>query len=124
MHALKKLISTTVAVAALLVSGLAAATPAKPDVAADQITDAALVKKLPGFRNREALVNGVHLHYVIGGEGAPIVLLPGWPQTWWSWHKVMPQLAKHHTVIAVDIRRTSPVMAIPNGAWPRTYTNC
>ncbi len=68
------------------------------------ISDAALVKSLPGFRNGTAEVNGVRLHYVVGGTGDPLVLLPGWPETWWSFHKIMPALAEHHTVIAVDLR--------------------
>ncbi|WP_205927590.1 alpha/beta fold hydrolase [Rhizobium sp. P40RR-XXII] len=49
-------------------------------------------------------MNGITLHYVIGGQGSPVVLLPGWPETWWSWHKIMPGLAKSHTVISLDIR--------------------
>lgn len=99
MQKLKKLLGVI-----LLWSGMAAAAPLRPEVPAEQLTDAALVRKLPGFRNREAFVNGVRLHYVTGGEGPPVVLLPGWPQTWWAWHKVMPELARRHTVIAVDIR--------------------
>jgi pimeloyl-ACP methyl ester carboxylesterase len=35
------------------------------------------------------LVNGVQIHYVIGGHGDPVVLLHGWPETWYEWHKVM-----------------------------------
>lgn len=68
------------------------------------VSDAALVKSLPGFRNGYAEVNGVRLHYVVGGKGEPLVLLPGWPETWWTFHKIMPTLAEHHTVIAVDLR--------------------
>lgn len=68
------------------------------------ISDAALVKSLPGFKNGFTEVNGVRLHYVAGGKGEPLVLLPGWPETWWSFHKIMPELAKHYTVIAVDLR--------------------
>ncbi|GAB7542958.1 alpha/beta fold hydrolase [Cupriavidus sp. 8B] len=68
------------------------------------VSDAALVKSLAGFRNRYAEVNGVRLHYVVGGKGEPLVLLPGWPETWWTFHKVMPTLAEHYTVIAVDLR--------------------
>ena len=49
-------------------------------------------------------VNGTELHYVEGGEGEPLILLPGWPQTWWSYHKVMPALATKFKVIAIDIR--------------------
>jgi pimeloyl-ACP methyl ester carboxylesterase len=68
------------------------------------VSDAALVKSLPGFRNGYAEVNGVRLHYVVGGTGEPLVLLPGWPETWWTFHKIMPALAGQHTVIAVDLR--------------------
>lgn len=67
-------------------------------------SDAVLVKSLPGFENGYADVNGTRLHYVVGGEGAPLVLLPGWPQTWWQFHKIMPTLAKSYRVIAVDLR--------------------
>ncbi|EMD23143.1 alpha/beta fold hydrolase [Amycolatopsis azurea] len=68
-------------------------------------SDAALARSLPGkFESAHADVNGVRLHYVAGGSGSPVVLLPGWPQTWWSFHKVMPALAAKHRVIAVDLR--------------------
>ncbi|MBB6107772.1 Pimeloyl-ACP methyl ester carboxylesterase [Mucilaginibacter lappiensis] len=69
-----------------------------------ELSDAALIKSLPGFKNAYAEVNGVKLHYVIGGQGEPLVLLPGWPQTWWSFHQIMPQLAAKYKVIVVDIR--------------------
>ncbi|WP_224362156.1 alpha/beta fold hydrolase [Hyalangium versicolor] len=68
------------------------------------VSDAALVRTLPGFANGEATVNGVRLHYVAGGQGSPVVLLPGWPETWWAFHKIMPALAKEHRVISVDLR--------------------
>lgn len=66
--------------------------------------DAALVQRLPGFRSDIAEVNGTRIHYVIGGSGPALVLLPGWPQTWWTYHKIMPALARHYTVVAVDLR--------------------
>ena len=56
------------------------------------------------FTHRTASVNGIQLHYVIGGHGDPVVLLHGWPETWYEWHLVMPALAKNHTVIAPDLR--------------------
>ena len=68
----------------------------------------ALAATLPGMTHHMADVNGTRLHYVIGGvvggKGAPLVLLPGWPQTWWQYRKVMPELAKDRRVIAVDLR--------------------
>ncbi|MFM0504811.1 alpha/beta hydrolase [Paraburkholderia caffeinilytica] len=42
------------------------------------------------------------MHYVEGGEGPVVVLLHGWPQTWWAWRKVMPLLAEDFRVIAID----------------------
>jgi pimeloyl-ACP methyl ester carboxylesterase len=67
-------------------------------------TDEELLKRLPGFTNHYANVNGVRLHYVEGGSGQPLICLPGWPQTWYSYHPVAPTLAQHYCVIIVDIR--------------------
>ncbi|MEI5099536.1 alpha/beta hydrolase [Streptomyces sp. PmtG] len=68
-------------------------------------TDAELARSLEGdFTSAYAEVNGVRLHYVEGGSGEPLVLLGGWPQTWWQFHKIMPELARRHRVIAVDLR--------------------
>ena len=68
-------------------------------------SDAALAASLPGdFRNGYTEVNGTRIHYVDGGKGTPVLLLPGWPQTWWQFHKIMPELAKRHRVIVVDLR--------------------
>ena len=59
---------------------------------------------LPGFRHGHTTVNGVRLHHVAGGHGDPVVLLPGWPRTWWEFRKIMPALAADRRVIAVDLR--------------------
>ena len=56
------------------------------------------------FSHRLAPVNGVQLHYVIGGHGPPVVLLHGWPETWYEFRLIMPALAKNYTVIAPDLR--------------------
>ena len=56
------------------------------------------------FSHHKAAVNGIQMHYVIGGQGDPVVLLHGWPQTWYEWHHVMPALAKNYTVVAPDLR--------------------
>ena len=57
-----------------------------------------------GFREATVEVNGVNIHYVVGGTGEPLVLVHGWPQTWYCWHRLMPPLAERYTVIAVDLR--------------------
>ena len=49
-------------------------------------------------------VNDIQLHHVIGGRGDPVVLLHGWPETWYGRRHVMPALAKNHTVIVPDLR--------------------
>lgn len=54
--------------------------------------------------HRTARVNGIRLHYVVEGEGPPVVLLHGWPQTWYHWRKIIPTLARRYTVIAPDLR--------------------
>ena len=56
------------------------------------------------FTHQTADVNGIRLHYVIGGQGFPVVLLHGWPETWYEWRKIMPALAEKYTVIAPDSR--------------------
>jgi pimeloyl-ACP methyl ester carboxylesterase len=50
------------------------------------------------------IANGIRQHVRIAGEGTPLVLLHGWPQTSHSWRKVMPALAEHYRVIAPDLR--------------------
>jgi len=80
----------------------ASAEPASP--AAGPYADEALVQRLPGFSSHHATVNGIRLHYVEGGSGPALVCLPGWPQTWYSFHPVAPALARHYRVILVDIR--------------------
>ncbi|MFB6172194.1 MAG: alpha/beta fold hydrolase [Haloarculaceae archaeon] len=56
------------------------------------------------FDHGTAYVNGVELHYVQAGSGPPLVLLHGWPQTWYEWRHVIPQLAEEYTVVAPDLR--------------------
>ena len=56
------------------------------------------------FSHHTATVNGIQLHYVMGGKGDPVVLLHGYPQSWYEWRHVMPALAKNYTVIAPDLR--------------------
>lgn len=67
-------------------------------------TGAPTATAAPRLTSGYATVNGVRLHYVTAGSGDPVVLLPGWPRTWWEFHKIIPGLAATHRVIAVDIR--------------------
>ncbi|HKE97938.1 MAG TPA: alpha/beta hydrolase [Actinomycetes bacterium] len=51
-----------------------------------------------------ATANGIRVHYVRDGDGPPVVLLHGWPQTWYCWRRLVPLLAGRRTVIAPDLR--------------------
>ena len=55
-------------------------------------------------KHNYADLGDVMLHYVTAGKGPPIVLLHGWPQTWWEWRHIIPELSKDYTVIAPDLR--------------------
>ena len=57
-----------------------------------------------GFVSGTAPVNGTTLHYVRGGTGSAVILLHGFPEDWYAYHRVMPLLAKQFTVVAVDLR--------------------
>lgn len=48
--------------------------------------------------------DGVDLHYVTAGKGPPLVLIHGFPQTWYQWRRVIEQLADRFTIIAPDLR--------------------
>ncbi|BBA95474.1 putative hydrolase [Actinacidiphila reveromycinica] len=60
---------------------------------------------LAGFAHRWVDADGVRLHAVEGGrpDGPAVVLLAGFPQTWWAWHKVIPKLADRFRVLAIDL---------------------
>lgn len=56
------------------------------------------------FKHATAKVNGLNIHYVIGGTGEPLVLVHGFGQNWYMWNRLLPELSKHFTVIAPDMR--------------------
>jgi pimeloyl-ACP methyl ester carboxylesterase len=91
---------------AMLLSGFAGngSRQNEPVVMDEVFSDKELVKNLPGFKNGYKKVNGVTLHYVEGGKGEPLFLLPGWPQNWYAYHKVLPELAKKYHVYVVEYR--------------------
>jgi len=68
--------------------------------------DAAIPPAAPpaNFKHQVAQVNGVNIHYVIGGEGEPLMLVHGFGQNWYMWNRLLPELSKHFTVIAPDMR--------------------
>lgn len=56
------------------------------------------------FTSRYVDTAELRMHAVIGGEGPPLLLVHGWPETWYAWRMLMPALARDFKVIAVDQR--------------------
>jgi haloacetate dehalogenase len=56
------------------------------------------------FETRSLAVNGVTINVAMKGNGPPLLLLHGYPQTHVMWHKIAPALAEHYTVVAPDLR--------------------
>jgi pimeloyl-ACP methyl ester carboxylesterase len=56
------------------------------------------------FTSRYIDTGEVRLHAVTGGEGPPLLLVHGWPQTWYAWRMLMPTLARDFSVVVPDQR--------------------
>src|SRR5215204_7468101 len=56
------------------------------------------------FTSRYVNAGGLRQHAVFGGDGPPLLLVHGWPENWYAWRLVMPELARDFEVIAVDQR--------------------
>jgi pimeloyl-ACP methyl ester carboxylesterase len=60
-------------------------------------------------------MGSVGIDYVIGGRGPTLVLLHGYPQSWYEWRHILPALAEHYTVIAPSLRGAGHSDAPPAG---------
>src|SRR5918911_289069 len=65
---------------------------------ADAATD-----RFAGFEARDVPTSRGVVHTVVGGDGPPLLLLHGYPQSLLMWHAVAPLLAERHTVVAADL---------------------
>ena len=68
------------------------------------------------FTSRYIDTGEVRLHAVTGGDGPPLLLVHGWPQTWYAWRMLMPALARDFSVVAVD-QRGIGLSGKPQGAY-------
>ncbi|ARN83306.1 alpha/beta fold hydrolase [Methylocystis bryophila] len=73
-----------------------------------------------GGVSRFARVNGIDMHYVTVGAGPALVLLHGWPQTWFAWRNVMERLSTRFTLIAPDLRGLGLTQRTADGYDKRT----
>ena len=56
------------------------------------------------WHHRYAEVNGIRLHYVEQGKGPLILFLHGFPEFWYEWKDLLPEFARDHHAVAVDMR--------------------
>jgi haloacetate dehalogenase len=58
----------------------------------------------PGFVAQRVRTAGAEIHALVGGNGPPLLLLHGYPQTHAMWHRVAPRMAQRFTVVCPDLR--------------------
>ena len=80
-----------------------------------QIADPAVAALGSGFVSDTAQVNGATLHYVHGGAGHAVILLHGFPEDWYAYHRIMPLLTRQFTVVAVVLRGLGGAMLTEGG---------
>ena len=81
-----------------------------------------MVELFPDFRRDAVSVNGVRISFVAGGDGPPLLLLHGFPQTKAIWHKVAPRLAQRFTVVAANLRGYGDSAKPESSAGHATYS--
>src|SRR5689334_7818474 len=69
----------------------------------------------PGFQQRSVKTSGATINFVMAGNGPPVLMLHGYPQTHVMWRKVAPQLSKRFTVVAADLRGYGDSSKPPDG---------
>lgn len=93
--------------------------PLNPTKAASTSCDVTPAPPAGFTEKRTSVGGGIDLNYVKGGHGPTLVLLAGYPQTWYAWDDILPELAKHYTVIAPDLPGSGG-SSTPKGVAPYT----
>jgi len=57
-----------------------------------------------GFKNERVKTSGAEINVVTGGEGPPLLLMHGAPQSLCTWHLVAPEIAKNYRMVMIDLR--------------------
>jgi pimeloyl-ACP methyl ester carboxylesterase len=60
--------------------------------------------QVEGVEHRYVDLGGLRLHVAEAGSGEPLVMVHGWPQHWFEWRKLIPELAARYRVICPDLR--------------------
>lgn len=75
-----------------------------------------------GFARRRVATSGAEINALVGGEGPPLLLLHGFPQSHVMWHRVAPALAERFTVVAADLRGYGDSSKPPGDPAHETYS--
>ena len=102
------------------VTALSVASSLGAQTAAAQAPDT--TKWFPGFKSFKVKTSGAEINGVIGGQGPPVLLLHGAPQTHLTWRMVAPKLAATRTVIATDLRGYGDSSKPPDGEMHVNYS--
>ena len=81
---------------------------------------AAASADVPGVTHHTATVNGIRMHYAEAGAGPLVILLHGFPETWYCWRHQIPALAAKYRVVAPDLRGYGGTQKPPGGYDKRT----
>jgi haloacetate dehalogenase len=89
----------------------------------------AIADLFPGFAEHRIRTAGAEIFVRTGGNGPPLLLLHGYPQTHVCWHRIAPELSRHVTLVLADLRAMAPAPLppatpstrhTPSAPWPRT----
>jgi len=103
-------------------AGVAAAAAIGNLSSAQAQQDAGASRFFPGFKTFKVQTSGATINGVIGGQGPPLLLLHGAPQSHISWRLITPELAKSYTVIATDLRGYGDSSKPPDGENHSNYS--
>lgn len=74
-----------------------------------------LPKDVPEVEHRWVETSRIRMHVAEAGTGDPLVLLHGWPQHWYAWRRVIPELSRHYRLLCPDLRGLGWSDAPPGG---------
>jgi haloacetate dehalogenase len=78
---------------------------------------------IDGFEYRATTVGPTHYRPGVAGSGPPVLLLHGFPETHYCWHRVAPSLAQRHTVVVCDLKGYGESRSEPGGELGEGYSN-
>ena len=80
--------------------------------------DATFFTAADGVTHQYVLVAGCRIHCAMAGDGPPVLLIPGWPQTWFTWRHVMKALAQAGFTQVSSERDLAGIERCSGGRWP------